>query len=227
MAELTPTPFVARWRGMLLSAGLDPTAVAVGIVLAEFADWATGDNARPSHATIGECLGGLSSESIRKATRRLEAARLLRAKSRPTTGRVTVWRLTDPGWNEAEEPTLHVTPHATPHATPHVSVGLPVDQGTSRPAACAPETDDEDELEGLADAIIAHSLLGAGCSWERWKRYPRRDRDRLEAQVDAALRTGTPPQVILDHLSRRSDVNVVHWPAFVASRLPAPERSAS
>lgn len=142
-------PFVATWRVMLMDAGLDPTAVAVGFILAEHADFETGQNARPSYDTVSKYLGGLSHESIRKAVVRLREKKLIAVARRPSPGKATVWRLTDPSW-EAAAPS---TPQATPQATPHVSVDLPRNQVTKGEEGDARASHLIDELSGLMTEV--------------------------------------------------------------------------
>jgi hypothetical protein len=90
--------------------------------------------------------------------------------------------------------------------------------------AAAPVEPDEDPHEGMADAIIAHALLRAGCSWETWFTYPERERDQLEAAVDLRLRDGDSPEAVFAVLEERARGTVRHWPRLLASRLRREER---
>lgn len=90
--------------------------------------------------------------------------------------------------------------------------------------AAAPVVPDEDPYEGMADAIIAHALPHAGCSWETWFTYPQRERDRLEAAIDLRLRDGDSPEAVFAMLQGRACGTVQHWPRLMASRLRREER---
>lgn len=174
---------------MLMEARLDTTAVAVGFVLAEHADYETGANARPSHATISEYLGGISSETIRKATSRLETAGLIRKTKKPSNNKATVWRLADPEWAADEEG----TPQLTPQATPHVSVGLPSNQITKEEDAPAREPSTSAaavEIVGvLKDAMDLIDPVEAARAAQS---------SRVTAQAQRAVEAGRSPDDVLE-----------------------------
>ena len=111
---------------------------------------------------------------------------------------------------------------------PRVTLDDPLPESKqSGEKAAAPASLPDDPDEGLADAIVAHALPEAGCTWEAWTKYPQRDRDRLEAAVADALAAGVDPSDLYGWLSRPATVPVIHWPGFLLSRIRADERRSA
>lgn len=152
---MSAPPFVAVWRRALIDCGLDPTAFAVAVVMAECGDYDTGANVRPSYGYISRALGGLSDDAIGRATKRLQDAGVLVQVKRGGRGRAALWRLVIPAehpasergddlWTTDEHPAQHTapergddpTPRATPRTTPRASAVLPGtrDQNPPTPA---------------------------------------------------------------------------------------------
>lgn len=110
------SPFTSRWRRAFTRTRhgaphdcLTPTAVAVGLVLSEYADWDTGTGARPGLERIATVVG-TSPKTVVRAVQALVAAEWLEREERGTFGRATSYRLTIPslvhlGTGEVSAPT--------------------------------------------------------------------------------------------------------------------------
>ena len=132
----------------------------------------------------------------------------------------------DPTNNDvADTPRVIPEPHP---AEPWViqSDPYPERKPSGEQAAAAPpdSADDDDDDEGLVDAIIAHALLGAGCSWAEWFTYPARDRNRLEAVVEQRISEGMDPDLVFALLREPATGLVKHWPRLLESRLRGPTK---
>jgi len=97
-----PAPFTSRWRRAFTRSRhgaphdcLSPTAVAVGLVLSEYADWQTGTAARPGLERIATVVG-TSHKTVVRSIAALVAAEWIERESRGTFGRATSYRLTIP-----------------------------------------------------------------------------------------------------------------------------------
>lgn len=94
--------FISRWQGTFARSrhgvqvdGLTPVAVAVGMVMSEYADWTTGENIRPGHKRVAEVVG-TSLATVKRSVSALESAGWLGCDERGTFGRASVYRLTIP-----------------------------------------------------------------------------------------------------------------------------------
>lgn len=74
--------------------GLTPTVVAVGLTLATFARWETGDGARPAQGTLAAAVG-VQRETAHRALAALERAGWIGSERR-ASGKPKGYRLTVP-----------------------------------------------------------------------------------------------------------------------------------
>jgi hypothetical protein len=94
--------FPARWRRAFTRTdhgrtvdGLTPTAIAVGLVLSEYADWATGSGIRPTRKRVAGTVG-VSVAAVGRAVADLITAGWLATEERGSFGRPSTHRLTIP-----------------------------------------------------------------------------------------------------------------------------------
>lgn len=85
--------------------GLTPTVVAVGLSLATFARWDTGDGARPAQSTLAAAVG-VKRDAAHRALATLERAGWVASESRGE-GRPKGYRLTIPTRGVLLEPQEH------------------------------------------------------------------------------------------------------------------------
>lgn len=114
-------PYVAQWRKALINAGLNARAIAIGTILAEYADFHTGMNARPSYATIAEHLGGCSSYTVARGVKDLKDAGLLTVTKKARNGYPATYLLVFP---EESTPSTSALPEET-----HREVSEPSTEG--------------------------------------------------------------------------------------------------
>ena len=99
---MSRSSFVSRWRhafawtphGAAVD-GIGPTAVAVALVMSEYADWKTGANIRPGHDRLAVVVG-VTKAAIKRAIKSLEAAGWIENEQRGSFGRASVYRLAIP-----------------------------------------------------------------------------------------------------------------------------------
>ena len=114
VSRSTVAPFVSRWRGAFTRTmhglerdGLTPAAVAVGLVLADYADWHTGGGIRPGRKRVALTVG-VSVATVGRCIAALVAAEWLATDERGSFGRSSTYRLTIPPQEKTD--TGEITP---------------------------------------------------------------------------------------------------------------------
>jgi hypothetical protein len=94
--------FTSRWRYTFARTphstatdGIGSTAVAVGMVMSEYADWKTGSNIRPGHERLAAVVG-VTKVAVKRSIKSLEIAGWIQTEQRGAFGRASVYKLRIP-----------------------------------------------------------------------------------------------------------------------------------
>lgn len=109
---MTRASFTAQWRRRFCRArhgdhdGVGTVGVAVGLVLAEYADWATGENARPGLDRVADVVG-CSTATVKRGIKMLVISGWIECTDRGSFGRASTYRLTIPPLVDTSSGEIH------------------------------------------------------------------------------------------------------------------------